>query len=64
MSQTFEELMTELESLTAQLAAGDIGIEAAADLFERAEKLHAQAAERLEQVKARVERLTKPEPGV
>ncbi|HET6874694.1 MAG TPA: exodeoxyribonuclease VII small subunit [Acidimicrobiales bacterium] len=64
MSQTFEELMTELESLTAQLAAGDIGIEAAADLYERAEKLHAQAAERLEQVKARVERLTKPEPGV
>jgi exodeoxyribonuclease VII small subunit len=64
VSQTFEELMTELESLTAQLAAGDIGIEAAADLYERAEKLHAQAAERLEQVKARVEKLTRPEPRV
>ena len=59
---TFEELMAELEEVTARLAAGDIGIEAAADLYERAEKLHARAAERLEQVRARVERLTGP-PG-
>lgn len=62
---TFEELMAELEEVTARLAAGDIGIEAAADLYERAEKLHARAAERLEQVRARVERLTSvpsPEP--
>jgi exodeoxyribonuclease VII small subunit len=55
---TFEELMTELESLTARLAAGDLGIEAAADVYERAEKLHAQASERLERVRARVEGLT------
>ena len=55
---TFEELMTELETLTAQLAAGDLGIEAAADVFERAEKLHALATERLERVRARVEGLT------
>ena len=59
---TFEELMAELEEVTGRLAAGDIGIEAAADLYERAEKLHARAAERLEQVRARVERLTGP-PG-
>ncbi len=59
---TFEELMAELEEVTARLAAGDIGIEAAADLYERAEKLHARATERLEQVRARVERLTGP-PG-
>ena len=55
---TFEELMAELESLTAQLAAGDLGIEAAADVYERAEKLHALATERLERVRARVEGLT------
>ena len=55
--RSFEELMTELESVTERLAAGDLGIEAAADLYERAEKLHALATERLTQVKARVERL-------
>ena len=57
---TFEELMAELETLTAQLAAGDLGIEAAADVYERAEKLHALATERLDRVRARVEGLTGP----
>lgn len=60
---TFEELMAELEEVTGRLAAGDIGIEAAADLYERAERLHARAAERLDQVRSRVERLTAPPPG-
>lgn len=56
-SATFEELMAELEDVTARLAAGDLGIEAATDLYERAERLHALATERLERVKARVEGL-------
>jgi exodeoxyribonuclease VII small subunit len=60
--RSFEELMAELESVTERLAAGDLGIETAADLYERAEKLHALATERLTQVKARVERLSSP-PG-
>lgn len=60
---TFEDVMAELELLTAQLAAGDLGIEAAADVYERAEKLHAQATERLERVRARVEGLTRPTEG-
>jgi exodeoxyribonuclease VII small subunit len=55
--RTFEELMTELEAITEQLAAGDLGIEAAADLYERAEKLHSLATDRLAQVKARVDKL-------
>jgi exodeoxyribonuclease VII small subunit len=62
-SRTFEELMTELETLTERLAAGDLGIEAATDLYERAERLHALAAHRLAQVQARVEVLTaRPAP--
>lgn len=61
---TFEELMADLEDITAKLAAGDLGIEAAADLYERAERLHALATERLNQVRSRVEGLTKPEAGV
>jgi exodeoxyribonuclease VII small subunit len=56
-SRSFEELVAELEELTERLAAGDLGIEASADLYERAERLHALATERLGQVKARVERL-------
>jgi exodeoxyribonuclease VII small subunit len=57
-SRTFEDLMTELEAVTERLAAGDLGIEAAADLYERAERLHALATERLAQVQARVEAMT------
>lgn len=60
--RSFEELMAELESLTERLAAGDLGIEASADLYERAEQLHALAAERLAQVKARVEGLAARPP--
>jgi exodeoxyribonuclease VII small subunit len=56
--RTFEELMTELEAVTERLAAGDLGIEAAADLYEQAEQLHAQATARLAQVQARVAALT------
>lgn len=59
---TFEEIMAELEAVTERLAGGDIGIEAAAELFERAERLHAQATERLNQVRARVEGLTGAPP--
>ena len=60
LEATFEELMEQLEALTARLAAGDVGIEATADLYERAERLHAQAKERLDQVRARVESLVSP----
>jgi exodeoxyribonuclease VII small subunit len=56
--RTFEELMNELEAVTERLATGELGIEAAVDLYERAERLHAQATARLAQVQARVEALT------
>jgi len=55
--RTFEDLMAQLESVTEQLAAGDLGIESAVELYERAWELHALATARLDQVKARVERL-------
>ena len=55
--RTFEELMAELEQVTDLLAAGEVGIEAAADLYERAQHLHSLAAKRLASVQARVERL-------
>jgi exodeoxyribonuclease VII small subunit len=56
-SLTFEELLAALELLTARLSSGDLGIEAAADLYEQAELLHKAAQERLEAVEARIGRL-------
>jgi exodeoxyribonuclease VII small subunit len=58
--RTFEELMAALEAVTERLAAGDLGIEAAADLYAEAEELHKLASQRLAQVQARVEALTTP----
>lgn len=61
--RTFEELMSELEEVTERLASGDIGIEAAADLYERAERLHLLATARLAEVQERVARLSRTETG-
>ena len=59
-SLTFEELLAALELITGRLANGDLGIEAAVDLYEQAEVLHAAAAERLAAVEARIESLRPP----
>ena len=56
-ARTFEQLLAELEEVTDRLAGGELGIEAAADLYERAERLHALASARLAQVQERVDRL-------
>ena len=55
--RTFEELVAELEVLTDRMAAGDIGIEEAAALYEEAGRLHALASERLARVQERIEKL-------
>jgi len=59
---TYEQLVEELERITARMASGDIGIEAAADLYERAGELHAAAAESLARVQARIDKLA-PDPN-
>lgn len=60
---TFEEIMAALEDLTRQMSSGDIGIEEATDLYERAEALHALASERLARVQDRIEKLGGSAPG-
>jgi exodeoxyribonuclease VII small subunit len=55
--KSFEQLLAELEEVTDRLASGELGIEAATELYERAERLHALAADRLAQVQQRVDRL-------
>jgi exodeoxyribonuclease VII small subunit len=60
---TFEQLVALLEELTARMASDDVGIEEAAELYDRAVVLHRLAAARLEQVQARIEGLGAGEPG-
>ena len=60
--QTFEQLVDELEATIARMAGGNLGIEEVTDLYERAGRLHAQAAERLAAISARIEKLTTPDP--
>ncbi len=59
-SLTFEQILGLLESVANRLAGGDLGIEAAADLYEQAEVLHAAAQERLAAVEARIARFGQP----
>ena len=59
---TFEQMLARLEELTARLASGDIGIEAAADLYEQAQRLHAAATERLAAVQQQIDGLNEA-PG-
>lgn len=54
-SKSFEELIEELDLIVERLAAGDIGIETAADLYQRGERLHALASARLDQVRERLQ---------
>jgi exodeoxyribonuclease VII small subunit len=61
-SLTFEQLLERLEDITRRMAAGDIGIEAVTDLYEKAGRLHAEASERLERVRRRLDSLADPSP--
>jgi exodeoxyribonuclease VII small subunit len=64
---TYEQLVEALEAIITRMAAGDIGIEEVADLYEQAGRLHAQAAARLEGVRRRIEGLVEEDgelPGV
>jgi len=55
---TFEQLVEQLEETIARMASGNLGIEEVTDLYERAGRLHALAAERLAAISARIEKLT------
>ena len=56
-SLTFEQLVERLERLTDRMAAGDIGIEEAAALYEQAGTLHSAATARLAAIENRIEAL-------
>lgn len=55
---SFEDLVADLEAVVRRMGAPEIGIEQAADLYERATKLHDLATARLEAVEARIAQLS------
>ena len=57
-AMTYEQLVEALEDVTRRMADGQIGIEEATDLYERAKHLHDLATERLDRVKERIENLS------
>ena len=61
-SMTYEQLVDSLEELTHRMADGDVGIEEAVELYERAGRLHAQAADRLAGIQERIARLAPAAP--
>lgn len=56
-SLTYEQLVEALEDLARRMAADDVGIEEAAELYEQAGAIHRLASERLERVRRRIEDL-------
>ena len=60
-SMSYEQLVEALEGLTQRMADGHIGIEEAAELYERAKHLEALARERLERVQRRIDALAEVE---
>ena len=56
--RSFEQLMAELEDVVRRMSGTEIGIEEAADLYEKARTLHHAAAARLEAVEARIAELS------
>ena len=58
---TFEEIVDELERTARAMESSDIGIEQAADLYERAGLLHRVATQRLASVRTRLDELHRDE---
>lgn len=59
--RSFEDLIAELEAVAASMDRGEIGIEEAANLYERASALHREATARLAAVQERVSELRRRE---
>ena len=61
-SMSYEQLVEALEHLTERMADGEIGIEEAVDLYERAGRLEELARARLERVQQRIKALADEGP--
>jgi exodeoxyribonuclease VII small subunit len=55
---SFEEALTELDSIVAKLEAGDLTLEESLALFERGQKLASRCNKQLDEASLRVEQLS------
>ncbi|MEQ8443583.1 MAG: exodeoxyribonuclease VII small subunit [Alphaproteobacteria bacterium] len=55
---SFEQAMTELESLVRRLEGGEIDLEESIDAYERGMALKRHCQEKLDQAKARIDKIT------
>ncbi len=55
---TFEDALTELDSIVAKIEAGDLTLEESLSLFERGQKLAARCNKQLDEASLRVEQLS------
>lgn len=62
-SMSYEQLVEGLEQLTERMSDGEIGIEEAVDLYERAGQLEELARARLEKVQKRIRALADQSGG-
>lgn len=53
----FEELVSTLEDLTRKISDAEVGIEEAAELYERAKVVHRMASERLDAIRRRIDEI-------
>jgi len=58
---TFEEAQRELEQIVERLERGDAGVEELTKLWERGEELYRLCAAKLEDVRGRIEELSRPD---
>ncbi|NAZ36843.1 exodeoxyribonuclease VII small subunit [Rubellimicrobium sp. CFH 75288] len=62
-SLSFEEALTELESVVTRLERGDVALEESIALYERGARLRAHCQKKLDEAEERVNRITLGEGG-
>ena len=60
---SFEDALTELESIVASLESGEVSLDAAISAFERGTELKTLCQARLEEARMKVEKIKMPEAG-
>ena len=60
---SFEDALTELESIVASLESGEVSLDAAINAFERGTELKTLCQARLEEARMKVEKIKMPEAG-
>ena len=60
---SFEDALTELESIVASLESGEVSLDAAINAFERGTELKTLCQDRLEEARMKVEKIKVPEAG-